>query len=134
MLMRKTIRVIADQIRFDPGQIVMTPGAADALAEAGQKPSELLIRHIMLDQGELDANDQRENERAMKTGLRILSAYKTAADETVWLITEAVDIEAGDDPSRRSLDDDFDAVGILRPKPQGRGRAFSDAPEEARQH
>ncbi len=103
MLMRQTIRVIADQIRFDPGQIVMTPGAADALAEAGQKPSEFLIRHILLDQGELDANDHRENERAMKTGLRILSAYKTAVDETIWLITEAVDIEAGDDPRRRVL-------------------------------
>ena len=90
-------------IRFDPGRFVMTPGAMEAIASARQRPSDFLHRHITGDWGDLDARDTRANESAMKTGLRLLSSYETAAGETLWVITEAVDIEHGGRPDRREL-------------------------------
>jgi hypothetical protein len=90
-------------IRFDPGKIVMTPGAVEAMASARQRPSDFLHRHISGDWGELDAHDARANEAAMTSGLRLLSSYQTAADEVLWIITEAIDLQAGDDPARRAL-------------------------------
>ena len=71
----------------------MTPGAMDALATAKQKPSEFLIKHVMGDWGDLDTHDASANRRALTTGDRLLSSYKTANDDPPWIITEAVDIE-----------------------------------------
>jgi hypothetical protein len=75
--------------RFPLGQLVATPGALDALIEAGQSPVELLARHARLEQGELCAADQRENEYSVDKPLRIFSAFKTSAGAKVWIITEA---------------------------------------------
>jgi hypothetical protein len=91
------------RIRFDPGKVVMTPGAMEAIASAGQKPSDFLLRHISGDWGDLDAHDTRANETAMKTGLRLLPSYKTATGEPLWVITEHVDPEHGGHPERREL-------------------------------
>jgi hypothetical protein len=90
-------------IRFDPGKIVMTPGAIAAMASARQQPSDFLHRHITGDWGELDAHDTRANASAMRSGRRLLSAYKTAEGDDLWVITEAIDIEAGDDTARRAM-------------------------------
>jgi hypothetical protein len=91
------------KIRFDPGKVVMTPGAMETIASARQRPSDFLQRHITGDWGELDAHDTRANESAMRSGLRLLSAYKTAEGEDLWIITEAIDIQAGDDPAKRAM-------------------------------
>lgn len=93
----------AGQIRFDPGKVVMTPGAMESIASAGQKPSDFLHRHVTGDWGDLDTHDTRANESAMKTGLRLLSSYETAAGETLWVITEHVDLGHGGKPERREL-------------------------------
>jgi hypothetical protein len=90
-------------IRFDPGKVVMTPGAIAAMASARQRPSDFLHRHISGDWGEPDAHDARANESAMRSGLRLLSSYKTTEAEALWVITEAIDIEAGDHPARRAM-------------------------------
>ena len=74
---------------FELGRIVATPGALQALEEAGQQPSVFLDRHISGDWGELDDEDKRENEFSVRNGLRILSAYTTHAGEKIWIITEA---------------------------------------------
>jgi hypothetical protein len=73
----------------------------EAIASARQRPSDFLQRHITGDWGDLNAHDTRANESAMKSGLRLLSAYKTDEDVDLWVITETIDIEAGDDPARR---------------------------------
>jgi hypothetical protein len=39
----------------------------------------------------------------MRTGLRLRSSYKTTEGEILRVITEAIDIEAGDDPARRAI-------------------------------
>jgi len=74
---------------FPLGQVVATPGALQALAEAGQTPLALLRRHQCGDWGDLDAEDKAENDFSVTHGLRILSAYTLNTGVKLWLITEA---------------------------------------------
>ena len=75
---------------FSLGKIVATPGALDALARANQRPHDFLNRHAAGDWGaELSEEDKAENEYSLQHGFRILSSYKTAAGEKLWVITEA---------------------------------------------
>jgi len=74
---------------FALGQLVATPGALEALERTGQSPVEFLRRHQGGDWGELCDADKRENEIARNNDFRILSAYRTAKDVRLWVITEA---------------------------------------------
>jgi hypothetical protein len=74
---------------FPFGRIVATPGAWQAIEEAGQTPAEFLDRHVVGDWGGLDEEDKRENEFSVRNGFRILSAYITSAGDKTWVITEA---------------------------------------------
>ena len=74
---------------FPLGQIVATPGAIDALARANQQPQDFLARHVAGDWGEVGREDQDENEYSLQHGFRLLSSYRTAVGEKLWLITEA---------------------------------------------
>jgi hypothetical protein len=73
---------------FPLGQVVATPGALEALGEAGQTPAEFLRRHQRGDWGDLDPHDVQENERALRVGTRLFSAYTLASDQRLWVITE----------------------------------------------
>jgi len=75
--------------RFPLGQVVATPGALVALAEAGQTPHEFIRRHQTGDWGDLDEDDRRENERSLEIGCRVLSAYHLRDGTKIWIITEA---------------------------------------------
>lgn len=73
--------------QFPLGQTVITPGALAAL-----KPEDTLTalsRHVRGDWGELDPEDQLENERSLKAGYRLLSAYRSQDGTRFWVITEA---------------------------------------------
>ena len=83
--------------KFSLGRIVATPGALDALRDAGQQPHEFLSRHVTGDWGELDQEDRSLNNAALTDGSRLLSAYTTRKGERLWIITEATD-----DHGRRS--------------------------------
>jgi hypothetical protein len=74
---------------FQPGQIVATPNALGVLNAASMTPMELLHRHLSGDWGDLDAEDKKLNDDAIKHGSRIFSAYKLDNGEKVWVITEA---------------------------------------------
>jgi len=76
-------------VRFQLGQLFMTPGAIEALEDAGQSPQEFISRHARLEQGELCDEDYRENLFSVDKRLRIFSAFKTANGVRLWLITEA---------------------------------------------
>lgn len=73
---------------FPLGQVVATPGALEALAEAGQTPLALLRRHQAGDWGDLDTEDKQENDYSVQHELRILSAYTLRTGVKLWLITE----------------------------------------------
>lgn len=74
---------------FALGRVVATPGALDALQHANQTATEFLRRHAAGDWGEVDQEDQQANERALRLGLRVLSAYRTRLGTMLWVITEA---------------------------------------------
>ncbi len=74
---------------FPLGQVVATPGALEALGEAGQTPWALLQRHQAGDWGEVPPEDQQENDFSVEQNLRILSAYRLSTGVKLWLITEA---------------------------------------------
>lgn len=74
---------------FVLGQLVATPGAIAACAEAQSDPLHYLRRHVSGDWGDLGDDDKAANDSALATGARILSAYTLATDERLWIITEA---------------------------------------------
>jgi hypothetical protein len=79
---------IGKQPAFELGQIVATPGALAALQKAGQQPGEFLIRHVNRDWGNLSDEDRKENDYSLEHGFRLLSAYRTNAGDSLWVITE----------------------------------------------
>ena len=82
-------RTARSEARFPLGQVLLTHGAIQAISEAGQMPHEFLSRHTRLEQGELSAEDHRENLFSVDKYLRIFSAFKTAQGVKLWVITEA---------------------------------------------
>ena len=78
-----------DKPLFPLGQVVATPGALQALENAGQEPEEFLNRHDRGDWGEVSEADKQENEFSVQRGFRVLSAYTTSAGDRLWIITEA---------------------------------------------
>ena len=76
--------------QFELGRVLMTPGALDAMVDAGVRPSQLVSRHVFGDWGDVDKDDANSNQIALKKNnpLRILSAYKLTNGFTVWIITE----------------------------------------------
>lgn len=73
---------------FALGQVVATPGAVAALAQAGQTPEELLRRHIAGDWGTLPPEDIQANNEALASGGRLFSAYLLNDQTKIWVITE----------------------------------------------
>jgi hypothetical protein len=74
--------------RFPLGQVVATRGAIAAMESAGQSPLEFLVRHLRGDWGEVSPGDAEMNDEALESGERLLSAYRTAKGERLWIITE----------------------------------------------
>jgi hypothetical protein len=75
--------------KFSLGRIVATPGALEALRDAGQSVGEFLARHVTGDWGDLHEDDRQLNDVALIDGSRILSAYVTKKGVRIWIITEA---------------------------------------------
>jgi hypothetical protein len=71
------------------GSLTATRGALAALEESGEAPLAFLARHASGDWGELGSEDKRANDRALRSGERILSAYRTGKGRKLWVITEA---------------------------------------------
>lgn len=85
---------------FEPGDIVATPGALDAITRVAhairrqpeQVAGALVGRHLSGDWGDLDPEDKDTNDGALEYGDRILSAYYIGDSQTpvkIWVITEA---------------------------------------------
>ncbi len=70
------------------GKVVATPRALKLLAETGEHPFDYLARHATGDWGELCEFDRRQNQIALREGLRVFSSYETIAGRC-WVITEA---------------------------------------------
>src|SRR3954451_8164239 len=78
--------------KFDPGQIVATPGALEAIRASGQGPEVFLGAHLEgYWGGDLCEEDRLLNDEALIEGSRLLSAYRTLRGVKLWVITEAAD-------------------------------------------
>jgi hypothetical protein len=81
--------------RFEPGQIVATPGALETCCNVYLY--RCLACHLTGDWGCVDKEDAAANDIALATGERILSAYPIDPAQpcegfganTLWIITEA---------------------------------------------
>lgn len=79
-------------VRFPLGQMVMTRGVNDLIAENeafAKFVTQSLIRHAKGDWGDLSPEDKEENNLSLKKELRLLSAYETPDLPKIWIITEA---------------------------------------------
>ena len=74
---------------FGLGRLCATNGSIRALTSAAADPIEYVARHLAGDWGELDAADAAANDRALQLGERIISSYRLASGEKIWIITEA---------------------------------------------
>ncbi len=79
-------------VRFPLGQTVMTRGVNDLVAENAafaKLITESLVRYATGDWGDLSAEDKAENDRSLKDGERLLSAYENEGLPKIWIITES---------------------------------------------
>ncbi len=82
--------------QFPAGSLVMTRGVAglaDEDPEFAKFVQKCLLRHFKKDWGDLDEEDKRANEQALKHGDRLLSAYDDPrytghGVASLWVITE----------------------------------------------
>ena len=74
---------------FDLGSLVATPGALAALEKSGQNAMDFLSRHVTGDWGDIPEEDREVNGLSLVRGLRLVSTYRTTADDKIWVITEA---------------------------------------------
>jgi hypothetical protein len=80
--------------KFRLGNIVATPGALEALNEAGQSSAHFLALHASGSWGDLDAEDRKTNEEAIAhegnpdRQQRVFSSYLTRNNVKIWVITE----------------------------------------------
>jgi len=75
--------------KFSLGSLVATPGALNVIADSGQSPADFIDRHARGDWGDVDKEDWKANDDAVKHGDRILSVYTTLKGERLYVITEA---------------------------------------------
>lgn len=82
---------------FPTGQIVASRGVYDLAcqnADFARFVQKCLSRHVKGDWGDLDGEDRQANDRSLKEGTRLLSAYNDDrfprhGVATIWIITEA---------------------------------------------
>ena len=74
---------------FRLGRLCATKGAIRTLTSAAADPIEYVARHLASDWGDLEPEDRAANDRALRLGEPIISAYRLANHEKIWIITEA---------------------------------------------
>ena len=79
--------ILTSQMKFDLGRLVITPAALEAVP--ADDICNAINRHVCGDFGDLDDADKKENEFALRAGLRVMSAYRASNGNKFWLITEA---------------------------------------------
>jgi len=83
--------IILQPIKFPHGRLVMTCGVDGNMQ--GNIPFQIFLwqsvnRHLQADWGDLDGEDKRRNDQALKDGSRLFSAYEKDGMPKIWVITE----------------------------------------------
>ena len=74
-------------VKFQYGAIVATRAAAERIPEAVMAAA--LLRHLNGDWGDVSEADRAANDRAVRDGDRLLSAYHAPDQTRFWILTEA---------------------------------------------
>jgi hypothetical protein len=74
------------KLAFQPGTVVVTMGARQIATD--EQLANLVRRHLSGDWGEVDWEDAKANDDAVKWSERILSSYRVNG-EKLWVLTEA---------------------------------------------
>ena len=74
-------------VKFQHGAIVATRTAAERIPEMVMAAA--LLRHLNGDWGDVSEADRAANDRAVRDGDRLLSAYYAPDRTRFWIITEA---------------------------------------------
>jgi hypothetical protein len=74
---------------LETGEIIVTPRAASALEKAEETSEAYVRRHAHGDWGGVSEQGRARNERAVKEGLQVDSAYRTSAGTILWVNTTA---------------------------------------------
>ena len=72
--------------KFPLGKVVATPNALQQVPETEILTA--LNRHAQGDWGDMPEEDQKTNDRALKDGGRLFSAYTSSTKVKFWIITE----------------------------------------------
>jgi hypothetical protein len=75
-------------MKFDLGQVIVTPTAGKALAAAGQSAEEMLCRHQAGDWGDVSEQERRINERALAAAITLMSKYRTRRGDRLQVVTK----------------------------------------------
>ena len=74
-------------VKFQHGAIVVTRTAAERIPEMVMAAA--LLRHLNGDWGDVSEADRAVNDRAVRDGDKLLSAYHAPDQMHFWIITEA---------------------------------------------
>ncbi|HZW13540.1 MAG TPA: hypothetical protein VFF81_10160 [Noviherbaspirillum sp.] len=75
-------------MKFKLGQTVITVACKAHMDHLDADPLYFLSRHANGDWGEVNADDKRANEEALRHSMRILSRYQLSDGENIYIITE----------------------------------------------
>lgn len=78
-------------MKFNPGQLVMTRGVSDLVANSEEFAKHVhlsLKRHFAGDWGNVCDEDRVANELALQEGERLFSVYREEGLPKIWVITE----------------------------------------------
>ena len=73
--------------KFNLGRLCITPEAANAVP--ADEIMNAIARHAAGDWGTVDQTDWAQNNKALRDGGRLFSAYQASAGQKFWVITEA---------------------------------------------
>ena len=84
------METVQSTIRFELGQVAVTPGVRELMNSGKFNVLSLLRRHLAGDWGDLCSEDQRLNERSLQPGHEgcLFSSYQIGPRLKVWVITE----------------------------------------------
>ena len=74
-------------MKFDVGEVVVTPAASAALAAHGKRVDDLLARHQAGDWGDVTDQVREVNERALAERFNVQSIYAVANGQRLVVVT-----------------------------------------------
>ncbi|MCH8922255.1 MAG: hypothetical protein IIA67_03780 [Planctomycetes bacterium] len=74
---------------FELGKLVVTPNAAEVMANSGSSSDEVLARHAQGDWGEVSEQEREINERGLSEQFNLVSNYRMSDGQFITVFTKA---------------------------------------------